>query len=98
MAASTAVRALQFTASAVMGRMEKKAKYAGVPPRQQVPSTSIFLWHVKSLWPGAGLQLLGFSIELGYMPCWDLWGTGPGKRVDTESQKDASLALNLNKW
>lgn len=45
---------LQLTASTVMGRMETKAKYAGVPPRQQVPSISILLWHVKVLGQGQG--------------------------------------------
>lgn len=57
-----------------MGRMDTKAKYAGVPPRQPVWSTSILLW------PGAGLQLSGFSIELGYKPCRDLWWMGSGEK------------------
>lgn len=43
MAASTAVRDLQVRASAIMGRMEAKAKQTGVPTRQQVLSTSILL-------------------------------------------------------
>lgn len=65
----------QLTASAVMGRMETKAKYAGVPPRQRVLSTSVLLGHVKVLG-----QPLGFSIELCYMPCRDLWRTGPREK------------------
>lgn len=37
-----------------MGRMDTKAKYAGVPPRQPVWSTSILLWQVKVLGQGQG--------------------------------------------
>lgn len=54
MATSIAVKVLQFTAFAVIGRMETKPREAGVPPKQSVAGTSNLLWHVEVLGWGRG--------------------------------------------